>query len=164
MCLVYFGSDSVWTSNYLQNQHMFLFLIFVKQKRFCVVVWYLLREMLPATEGLPLHLVCKHLQFILIEELVGDLEDGGMRSGMGREELNNKWSVNTFDIKNGWKIRLEPVVAQKFGDEAGVKSRMTILALLIKSVLFHQPLQEGLTCFILNGNKNIILGLNYSWV
>lgn len=90
MCLVYFGSDSVWTSNYLQNQHMFLFLIFVKQNSFCVVVWYLLREMLPVTEGLPLHLVCKHLQFILIEELVGDLEDGGMRSGMGREELDNK--------------------------------------------------------------------------
>jgi len=49
------------------------------------VVWYLLREMLPVTEGLPLHLVCKHLQLILVEELVGDLEDGGMRPGMGQE-------------------------------------------------------------------------------
>lgn len=42
------------------------------------------------TEGLPLHLVSKHLQFILIEELVGDLEDGGMRPGMRRDELDNK--------------------------------------------------------------------------
>ncbi len=134
--------------------HFFASYIFVKQKSFCVVVWYLLREMLQRQKASRSISFANTCSFILIEELVGDLEDGGMRSGMGRDELDNKWSVITCEIKNGWEIRLEPVVAQKFGDEAGIKSRMTILALLIESVLFHQPLQEGLTCFILNGIKN----------
>lgn len=48
---------------------------------------HLFGKVFPVAVGLTIPLVSKHLQFILIKQLIGDFQNGSMRSVRGEENV-----------------------------------------------------------------------------
>lgn len=85
---------------------------------------HLFGKVFPVAVGLTIPLVSKHLQFILIKQLIGDFQNGSMRSVRGKENTRRVKSINrnsSIIQEMITTLKDAPVVSQQFGDKAGIK-------------------------------------------